>query len=314
MDMGHEDSRQGRKDLVPTNPLQRYCADPDLTMANGRWYMYCTQDGLPGWSSTVLNVYESTNLCDWEEHRILDLHDVPWWQGRQGAWAPCLLKTGSGFVLYFVADGQIGLATAENPKGPFKPADRPLIGSDDYDCQTIDPSVFVDDDGTTYLLWGNGRVYMAALSENGTTIDHSSLRTCVPDNFREAITLSKRQGKYYASWSENDTREPEYRVRYATADSLDGPWSQPRVLVEKDESKGILGTGHHCVVRVSGRDQWIIAYHRFAMDGHGDGCHREIVCAPLTFSDEGDMERVHPQIGSYWCPAGLSDDNARGPF
>lgn len=303
MDKGCRGETEGQRIQVPTNPLHGYCADPDLKMVDGRWYMYCTQDGLPGWSSTVMSVYESTDLCTWQEHRILDLHDVPWWEGKQGAWAPCMLETAHGFVLYFVADGQIGLATSSTPTGPFTPAATPLIRADAYDCQTIDPSIFVDEDGTTYLLWGNGRVYMAALSDDGTAIVDATLKTWVPDNFREAITISRHGGRYYASWSENDTRDPEYRVRYAVSDSLDGPWGQPQVLVEKDEGKGILGTGHHCILQVPGTDQWIIAYHRFAMDGHGDGCHREIVCAPLAFDDEGGMKQVHPQVGSYWCPA-----------
>ena len=89
MDKGCRGETEGQRIQVPTNPLRGYCADPDLKMVDGRWYMYCTQDGLPGWSSTVMSVYESTDLCTWQEHRILDLHDVPWWEGRQGAWAPC---------------------------------------------------------------------------------------------------------------------------------------------------------------------------------------------------------------------------------
>lgn len=293
--------------LVPSNPLHRYCADPDLNMVDGRWYLYCTEDGLPDWSSSVLYVYVSNDLCSWQRQKILDLHDVSWWKGSKGAWAPCLLQTATGFVLYFVADGQIGLATAPTPLGPFTSTDRPLICSQDYDCETIDPSVFVDRDGTAYLLWGNGRAYMAALTEDGREIDHSTLVTCVPDKFREAITLMVRQGKYYASWSENDTREPEYRVRYAMAESLMGPWSHPQLLVEKDDDKDILGTGHHSIVEIPGTDRWVIAYHRFALDGYGDGCHREIICAPLQFSSDGRIQKVQPEVGSYWCPAVGSD-------
>ena len=46
------------------------------------------------------------------------------------------------------------------------------------------------------------------------------------------------------------------------------------MILEKDASQGILGTGHSSIVQVPGTDEWYIAYHRFAIPG-GDGTHRE---------------------------------------
>lgn len=72
-------------------------------------------------------------------------------------------------------------------------------------------------------------------------------------------------GKYYFMWSENDTRSPEYRVRYAISNSpvrLDNPISETIVLC-KDPDKQIYGTGHHAVINKPGTDEWYIVYHRF---------------------------------------------------
>ena len=66
-------------------------------------------------------------------------------------------------------------------------------------------------------------------------------------------------------WSENDTRDENYRVAYATGPSPTGPWTKRGVILEKDLALGIKGTGHHSVVQVPGTDDWYIAYHRFAM-------------------------------------------------
>lgn len=262
--------------VLATTPLRRYCADPNLAIFEGRYFLYCTDDGVDGWGSTAFSVYASDDLATWERYPALDLNDVPWWRDRNGGWAPTVTRAEDGsYVMVFVADSQIGAAVADTPYGPFVPVAEPLIRRGDFDCHTIDPGVFVDYDGTSYMLWGNGRAYMAPFSPDRLSFDRSRVRSWVPGDFREAIWLHRRGGVYYASWSENDTRDPEYCVKYAMAPSLDGPWSEPRTLVEQDPGHGIYATGHHNIVNIPGTDEWIIAYHRFAYrpDGglRGDG-------------------------------------------
>ncbi|AKV55851.1 glycosyl hydrolase, family 43 [Bifidobacterium actinocoloniiforme DSM 22766] len=300
-----QDMETGREPLVGTNPLGRYCADPNLVVFDGRWFLYCTEDGNADWSSTSFYAYSSPDLVHWDRRKILDLEQVPWWTGQTGGWAPSVLRRGQGdYLFYFVADRQIGVAHGSSPNGPFVSIDRPIIAEGDYDCYPIDPAVFIDDDGSRYLLWGNSRAYLARLADDGMSVEESTAVSWVPGDFREAIYINKRQGRYYASWSENDTRDPRYCVRYAVSDSLFGPWSEPRTLLEKCESLGILATGHHSIANIPGTDEWVIAYHRFAMNGHGDGCHRETVFAPLGFRSDGSIRQVNPQPGSYWRPIG----------
>lgn len=99
-------------------------------------------------------------------------------------------------------------------------------------------------------------------------------------------------------------------MKYAVAESLAGPWSEPRVLVEQNPRLHLYGTGYHHIVNIPGTDERIIAYHRFAHHpsgrwAGGDGCHRETVCAPLNHLPDGSLERVHPQVGSYVRPLGI---------
>ena len=62
------------------------------------------------------------------------------------------------YYFYFPAKDKedifrIGVATSKNPTGPFKPQKRPMKGS-----YSIDPAVFIDDDGEAYIyiggIWG----------------------------------------------------------------------------------------------------------------------------------------------------------------
>ena len=96
-------------------------------------------------------------------------------------------------------------------------------------------------------------------------------------------------------WSENDTRDENYRVAYATGPSPTGPWTKQGVILEKDLSLGIKGPGHHSVVHVPGTDDWYIAYHRFAIPG-GDGTHRETTIDKLEFGSDGLIKKVVPTL------------------
>lgn len=117
---------------LATNPLHRYCADPNLAIFDGRYFLYCTDDGVDDWGSTAFSVYVSDNLMDWERYPALDLRDVPWWTGSDGAWAPSIVRNADGrYVLLFVADSQIGTAVANTPYGPFIPTVEPIVRKGD---------------------------------------------------------------------------------------------------------------------------------------------------------------------------------------
>ncbi len=70
------------------------------------------------------------------------------------------------------------------------------------------------------------------------------------------------------------------------------------MILEKDASQGILGTGHSSILNVEGTDDWSIAYHRFAIPG-GDGTHRETTIDRLTFGEDG-LIQVVPTLERAW--------------
>ncbi|CAM3300964.1 family 43 glycosylhydrolase [Kibdelosporangium persicum] len=273
-------------------------ADPNIAVFGDTYYVYATTDGFPNWGSTTFKVWSSKDLATWTDHGVaLDLGpDVSW--ADNNAWAPAIAYRDGKYYFYFCAEAKIGVAVGDSPTGPFVDSGRPLVSRNPDSGQAIDPAVFTDDDGKPYLYWGNGSAYVVPLNEDMISFDPAAVRriTGLAD-FREGLFMVKRKGTYYLSWSIDDTRSENYRVAYATADSPAGPFTNRGVILRKDLSLGIKGTGHSSMVRIPGTDEWYIAYHRFAIPG-GDGTHRESTIDKLTFTDDGMVAPVVPTLES----------------
>jgi beta-xylosidase len=280
--------------------LPGFNADPNIVRFGDTYYIYATTDGFPGWSSSSFKVWSSPNLVDWTEHgTILDLGpDVAW--ADSNAWAPAAIEQGGKFYLYFCAAQSIGVAVSDSPLGPFVEAlGRPLVNKADYNgAQQIDPAVFTDDDGQSYLYWGNGNAYVVPLNADMISYDVTKrVQLTGLASFREGLFMHKRNGSYYLSWSIDDTRSENYRVGYGIGTGPLGPFTSKGEILAKDASQGILGTGHHSVIQVPGTDDWYIAYHRFAIPG-GDGTHRETTIDRLYYNADGTIRPVVPTLTS----------------
>ncbi|MWV48776.1 family 43 glycosylhydrolase [Rathayibacter sp. VKM Ac-2803] len=273
------------------SPLQRFLADPSLVVIGDRWHLFPTTDGIEGWGASAFRSYSSEDLVEWtDEGEILRLgRDVGW--ADSFAWAPSAIEVDGVHYLYFTAGNSIGVARASTPAGPYTDLGAPLVAAGRFDGVAIDPSVFRDHDGTVYLLWGNGVAHLVRLAEDLVSFDEADVHSWVPTGFREAAHLHRHGDSYFLTWSENDTREEDYRVRWAVGATPFGPWTDGGVLLEKNTALGILATGHHSICPVPGTDQWVIAYHRFAIPD-GDGVHREIVFDLLVH----DGDRLVPVV------------------
>ncbi|MGE4285026.1 MAG: family 43 glycosylhydrolase [Phycisphaerae bacterium] len=302
---------------VDGNPvLSGYYADPDIIYAEktGRYYIYPTSDGFDGWSGTFFKAFSSADLSDWkDEGVILDLKkDVSW--ADRNAWAPCIIekKQADGsykYYYYFTAAQKIGVATSDDPAGPFTDSGKPIVDFRPEGArggQEIDPDVFYDPEtGKNYLYWGNGHMAVAELSDDMLTIKRDTIKLLRPGRtFREGTHVLYRKGKYYFLWSEDDTRSENYRVRYGISDSPLGPLTIPQdnLVIAKDVDRKIYATGHNSTIQVPGKDEWYIVYHRFTrpegirMSGGAGGFHRETCIDKLEFDEDGFIKRSHPTL------------------
>jgi len=298
---------------INNNPvLEGYYADPEILYSNKtkKYYIYPTTDGFNDWSGYYFKTFSSHNLVDWkDEGTILDLKkEVAW--GNRNAWAPCIvekkIKGKYQYFYYFTAAQKIGVAVSDNPIGPFKDSGKAIVASRPKgitDGQEIDPDVFTDPKtGKSYLYWGNMYMAVAELNSDMISLKEGSTKTiAVNTTFREGTYVVYRKGKYYFFWSEDDTRSPNYKVRYAIADSPIGPLEIPEnnIVIQGKTELGIYATGHNSILQLPNRDEWYIAYHRFSYPtgikmGKAGGFHREVCIDKLEFNPDGTIKQVDP--------------------
>lgn len=297
---------------INNNPvLEGYYADPDILYSNKtkKYYIYPTSDGFDGWSGYYFKTFSSDNLKDWkDEGVILDLKkDVTW--ANRNAWAPCIvekkIKGKYKYFYYFTAAQKIGVAVSDNPTGPFKDSGKALVAARPEGVkggQEIDPDVFTDPKtGKSYLYWGNNYMAIAELNDDMISFKGSTKLITVDKTFREGTYIIYRKGTYYFMWSEDDTRSPNYKVRYGTSKSPLGPIEIPEnnIVIQGIPDQGIYATGHNSVLQIPNKDEWYITYHRFSYPtgikmGEAGGFHREVCIDKLEFNPDGTIKQVIP--------------------
>lgn len=303
------------------NPvLPGFHADPEIMYSNktGKYYIYSTTDGTPGWGGYYFTVFSSPDLQTWtDEGVMLDLksEQVPWATGN--AWAPAIIerREGDGYKYYFYYSGQwpeadrkaIGVAVADNPAGPFTDLGHPIVtDSPTGGGQQIDVDVFQDPvSGKYYLYWGNGYMAGAELADDLLSIKPETVTVMTPKGgtlqdyaYREAPYVFYRNGVYYFMWSVDDTGSPNYHVAYGTSDSPLGhiTVADPCTVLIQDPDRKIYGPAHNSVINLPGTDEWRIVYHRIN-ENHLDkdpGIHREVCVDRMEFNPDGTIKPVTP--------------------
>ena len=287
-------------------------ADPNIAVFSRKYYIYPTTDGIAGWGGNVFYAWSSDDLVTWKrgDKPFLTLNgtngNVPWASGN--AWAPTITERSGKYYFYFSGHNPtydrktIGVAIADNPEGPFIAQSKAMILNNEAvsSGQAIDPDVFRDPiTGKYYFYWGNGTPLLAELNSDMISINWGTAQkiTGLVD-FREGLFVVYRAGLYHLTYSIDDTGSENYRVGYATSTKATGPWTYQGVILQKDVSQGILGTGHNSIINVPGTDDWYIAYHRFGIPG-GGGFRRETTIDRLMFdSVTGLIQRVVPTLTS----------------
>lgn len=287
-------------------------ADPDIiySLKYNKFYLYPTTDGIDNWGSSIFKCFSSKDLSSWkDEGVVLDLQsDVAW--AKSMAWAPSVIERKLGekylYFFYFCAEKKIGVAFSESPVNGFKDKGTPLITekyrpTEALNGQEIDPYVFHDKINDKYFIfWGNLYLARAELEDDMINIKENTIKYITPDKtFREAISVFVRNGIYYYLWSENDTRDPDYRIRYGFSYSLDGPIIIPtdNIVIQQYESRNIFATGHNDVINIPGSDEWYLFYHRFCMTGKEkwnecSGFQREVCRSQLLFNSDGTIKQI----------------------
>jgi len=285
------------------NPIfAGWYADPEAKVFGREYWIYPTFSA-PYGEQTFFDGFSSPDLVHWTKHsHILGTNEVAW--AHRALWAPAVVEKKGRYFFFFAANdiqndqqtGGIGVAVADHPEGPFKDyLGQPLVGRFHNGAQPIDPFVFRDEDGQTYLTYGGwGHCNICRLNEEFTGIvplaDGTEFKEITPKGYVEGSVLFRRHGKYYFMWSEGGWTGPDYSVAYAIADAPAGPYERIGKILQQDAAVA-TGAGHHSVIKLPGRESYYIVYHRRPL-GETDGNHRVTCIDRMDFDAQGFIQPV----------------------
>ncbi|MGC4086755.1 MAG: family 43 glycosylhydrolase [Polyangiaceae bacterium] len=298
-----------------TNPLftDVFSADPAPLVYNCTFYITAGHDEGAGNTFTMNEwfIMKSTDMVHWTKIVGMKYTTFSWAHGN--AWAGQMVQKGGKFYWYVPVEqgngnGQmaIGVAVADSPEGPFKDAiGKPLVddafersnmgfANDGATPYTIDPTVFVDDDGQAYLHYGGfSRMVNAKLGADMISIS-GTMKESTPSCYFEAPFLTKRGSTYYEIYA-CGVNPPT--IDYATSTSPLGPWTHKGTVLPKMVTlAGQDAATNHSGVALLG-SQWYIVYHVSNGPNGGGTYHREVAIDKLNFNTDGSIQQTTPTSG-----------------
>lgn len=296
-------SAQEKKEFtLEGNPMFRdaFTADPAPLVVGDTLYVYVGHDeavdGGDYYNITEWLCYSTKDMKTWVSHgSVLKPTDFKWAIGE--AWASQVVEKDGKFYYYTTAqhgqynDKAIGVAVSDSPTGPFKdPLGKALVVGPDTPGRgiDIDPTVWIDDDGTAWMYWGNGSCYYAKLKPNMIEIDGEIKQVQGLEGFIEGPWLHKRGDIYYLTYA--GFKGGNENLRYATADKIDGPWTNRGELTGNAKNSFTIHPGI-----VEFKDQWYLFYHNatLTLNGLRGITGRRSVCAEyLYYNEDGTMQPV----------------------
>jgi len=296
------------------NPIvDGWYADPEGIVFGNKYWIFPTFSAKYE-DQVFLDAFSSKDLVHWEKHnRVLDTSVIKW--AKQAMWAPSIIEKNQRYYLFFSANdlqrpggpyweekelynhyGGIGVAVADAPEGPYKDhLGVPLINEFHNDAQPIDQFVYKDVDGTYYMFYGGWRhCNIAILNDDFTGFvpwsDNQLFKEITPEGYVEGPFVFRRKNSYYFMWSEGSWGDDTYKVAYAMADKVTGPYKRIGTILESDKNIA-TGAGHNSVINTPNTDQWYMVYHRRPIPNKGRD-HRVICVDKLEFNQDGTIKQV----------------------
>lgn len=285
-----------------SNPIIRdiFSADVAPLTVDDRLYIYVGRDEAKGDQRFTMNewrAYSTTDMRNWTAHGpIMKPTDFKWASGE--AWASHMVRKNGKFYFYATVEHDkthpgkaIGVAVSDSPTGPFVDARGSALIQDNKATwrawSEIDPAVFTDDDGTSWIAWGNSNLYFAKLKPNMIELDGPPREVKV-QNYLEGPWLHKRDGIYYLTYASIiEPVQKNERISYATAKSIEGPWTYRGELTGEAHNSFTIHAG---IEKFKGN--WYFFYHNGALtigDEKGGEYRRSVAVEHLRYGPNGAM-------------------------
>nr|WP_242121782.1 glycoside hydrolase family 43 protein [Sphingomonas sp. JXJ CY 53] len=327
-------SPEGKRYLAQPLVKDLYFADPSAHVFDGKIYVYPSHDvdaGIPDddlGSQYAMHDYQVLSMDrpggPVTVHPVaLDLKQIPW--ASEKAWAPDAAYKNGTYYLYFPAKDKqgvfcIGVATSSSPVGPFKAEPQPIKGA-----YSMDPAVFTDDDGQSYLylggIWG-GQLQRWATGKYDPNAGDTDLKqddkpalsgkvarlgpdmkqlaeplrdaTIVDENGKPVLGGDHDRRFFEGSWVFKrggkyyymySTGDTHY-LAYAVGNTPYGPFKYTGRILEPVQG----WTSHGSVFEFGGK--WYLAYHDTQLSNKNH--LRSAKITELTFRPDGTIETLNP--------------------
>lgn len=298
--------------------------DPYVFTYNGMYYLTATSDG------RLFDLYQSADMKKW--YYIKKIFEISYTMGwaKSNLWQPQIIQGMDGkFYLYYCGSNsdnslRIGVAAADTVEGPYQDIkNEPLF---DLGYATIDPHLYLDEDGSMYLYYSKdcsenilqgkhtSQIYVVEM-ESYTKVKkgakHKLLLT--PEQswelqsgdwlWNEGPDILKHEGKYYLFYSANCYQNYNYSIGYAVSDTPLGPFVKYENNPIISAIGAMSGTGNNSFFYSLDEKELFTAYHTHTdpVTGGGD---RKLTIDRCGFRKDGTFYINGPTVARQPAPSG----------
>lgn len=321
------------------NPIStyHYLADPGAAADDEYFYIITDSDdpapaNSDGYKIYALYGFRSKDMQNWTDFGII--YDARKVEGINDIWASGIAVHDGKFYIVFPDGGGGGIGYIKAPAidGPWENAvgggKSKLVagwGNGLTDCDGVswcfDPSIFIDDDGSTYVTWGGGEGDSRPNTDNFDIIklndardnisgsaQHVKVNNLPQRKMLEASYIHKYKGNYYFSYS-TGWQQGAPTIDYAMSDKVTGPYTWKGTILEDPNMNGKSINGnnnHHGIAGFKGH--WYAVYHdrRIAKGYNGlekipaddgkpnpnEGYHRSVSVDEFFYNDDGTIKNM----------------------
>ena len=293
------------------NPIStyHYLADPSAAADDSTFYILTDVDDYSpqknyDYDIVGLNAFTSQDMKNWTDHGMIFRSKREFGDYPNNTWASGIaVHKGRIYIVYPNGASGVGMLTATSIDGPYTDPVKEthgvnyiaasfgssVIGGCDGIAHCFDPGIFIEDDGTGYVIFGGGengqRPYgnnldIIKFTENNgkITIDKNSLTRVSAQNSFEAPYIHKKGSKYYLSFN-----TPPQVIDYGMADKITGPYTFVGTVIPGisavPDAHNEGGNNHQGFAEFQGK--WYAVYHDRRLvtaDEHPGSCTQSGQC------------------------------------
>lgn len=244
------------KEVTYRNPvLPGFYPDPSVCRVGSDYYLVnSTFEYFPG-----VPVFHSTDLVNWTQiGHVIDRKEQL--KGEINIFAPTIRYHDGLFYMITtnVAHGGNFFVTATNPAGPWSEAVW-------IDMPNIDPDLFFDDDGSSYVITSAFELAQIDIKTGKLIGERRKIWNSTGGRYPEAPHIYKKDGFYYLMAAEGGTEEA-HSVTIARSNNIWGPYidnpANPIATHVGHAGMGnpIQGIGHADIIQAHDHSWWMVLH------------------------------------------------------